>query len=61
VKWRGPRSVESAESDSVYPVENLLAENLKAEHARRLEFYRGKELNVNTGLDQAVEKNDHEL
>jgi hypothetical protein len=57
----GPRPDESAESDNVFPLGNLLAENLKTEHATRLGFYRDKELNVSMELAQAAEQNYHEL
>jgi hypothetical protein len=36
VKWKGPRRVESVESDYVFDVENQLTKRLKAAHATRL-------------------------
>jgi nitrogen fixation/metabolism regulation signal transduction histidine kinase len=61
VKWKGPRRVASVESDYVFVVENPFTKELKAAHARRLRFYRGKELNVTAELAQAAEHNDHKL
>jgi hypothetical protein len=55
VKWKGPRRVESVESDYVFVVENLVTKELKAAHATRLRFYMDKELNVTTELAQAAE------
>jgi Chromo (CHRromatin Organisation MOdifier) domain len=61
VKWKGPRSVASVESDYVFVVENLLTKELKAAHATRLRFYKDKELSVTAELAQAAEHNDHKL
>jgi hypothetical protein len=61
VKWKGPRRVESVESDYVFVVENLLTKELKAAHATRLRFYKHKELNVTAELALAAEHNDHQL
>jgi hypothetical protein len=61
VKWKGPRRVASVESDYVFVVENPLTKELKAAHATRLRFYKGKDLNVTAELAQAAENNDHEL
>jgi Chromo (CHRromatin Organisation MOdifier) domain len=60
IKWRGPRRIASVESDYVFFVENLFTE-LKAAHAKRLRFYKDKELNVTAELAQAAEHNDHKL
>jgi hypothetical protein len=60
VKWKGPRRVASVESDYVFVVENLLMKELKAAHAKRLRFYKDKELNVTAELAQAAEHNDHQ-
>jgi hypothetical protein len=61
VKWKGPRSVASVESDYMFVVENLLTEEVKAAHATSLRFYKNKELNVTAELSQAAEHNDHQL
>jgi hypothetical protein len=61
VKWKGPRRVTSVEFDYVFVVENLLMKELKAAHATRLRFYKGKELNVTAELARAAEHNDHQL
>jgi hypothetical protein len=61
VKWKGLRRVASVESDYVFVVENLLTKELKAAHATRLRFYKGKELNVTAELAQAAEHNDPQL
>jgi hypothetical protein len=61
VKWEGPRSVESVESDYVFFVENLLTKDLEAAHATRLRIYMDKELNVSAELAQAAEHNYHQL
>jgi hypothetical protein len=61
LKWKGPRSVASVESDYVFVVENLLTKELKAVHTTRLRFYKDRELNVTAELTQAAELNDHQL
>jgi Chromo (CHRromatin Organisation MOdifier) domain len=61
VKWKGPRRVASVESDYVFIVENLLTKELKAAHAKRLRFYKDKDLNVMAEMAQAAEHNDHQL
>jgi hypothetical protein len=61
VTWKGPRRVASVESDYVFVIENLLLKELKAAHASRLRFYKGKELFVTAELAQAAEHNDHHL
>jgi hypothetical protein len=61
VKWKGSRRVASVASDYVFVVENLLTKELKAANARRLIFYKDKELNVTAELAQAAEHNDHQL
>jgi hypothetical protein len=50
VKWKGPRRIASAESNSVFVVKNLLTKELKATHATRLQFYQDQELNVTAEL-----------
>jgi hypothetical protein len=61
IKWKGPRRVASVESDYVFVVENLLAKELKAAHAKRLRFSKDKELNVTAELAQAAAHIDHQL
>jgi hypothetical protein len=45
----------------VFVEENLLTKELRAAHATRLRFYKGKELNVTAELAQAAEHNDYKL
>jgi hypothetical protein len=59
IKWRGPSHVTSVEPDYVFVVENQLSKELRDAHARRLRFYKDKELNVAAELAQAAEHNDH--
>jgi Chromo (CHRromatin Organisation MOdifier) domain len=61
VKWKGPRRVASVKSYYVFVVENLLTKELKAAHAKRLRFYKDKELKVTAELAQAAEHNDHHI
>jgi hypothetical protein len=55
------RRVASVESDYVFDVDNLFTKELKAVQATRLKFYKDKELNGTAKLDQAAERNYHQL
>jgi hypothetical protein len=61
VKWKRSRRVTSVESGYVFVVENLLKKELKAAHAKRLRFYKDKELNVTAELAHAAEQKEHQL
>jgi hypothetical protein len=56
VKWMGLRRVASVNFDYVFVVESLLTKKLQAARAKRLRFYKDKEINVTAELSQAAEQ-----
>lgn len=59
-KWRGPRRVVRAESDSTYEVENILTFKRVIVHHSRLIHYHDPSLNITVELEAAAEHLDHD-